>query len=339
MKPIKIFTFPALRTFNRFVKYFNYKTDNSLPILELPEQVGNGNILSLDIFNDISINFLDGMIKRETILEFKNSSNFTILHFIYNYINPLFLKCGCDEPWKEVDQFQHAIVAQSFNENCQVKLKTNKLYCSYVISISKAAYLNNRNYCSQRIAGDLKTIFEEKGGNSDFFHNGSYNLEIADVIKRIDISKLGSFEHFIFLEAQVHELINQHLIQFKKDVRNAGKLQSLSAYEVEAIHQATIFIENHLAEIKTVSQVARQVGLNNNKLQQGFNELFNLSVKKFIQSTRMKVAKDLLLNSEESISQIVYIIGLNSTSYFSKLFKEHYEVSPSTFRIKKFPKD
>ncbi len=46
----------------------------------------------------------------------------------------------------------------------------------------------------------------------------------------------------------------------------------------------------------------------------------------------MKLAKDLLLNFDYSISEIVYMVGLSSRSYFSKIFRDQYGTSPSEFR-------
>ena len=45
-------------------------------------------------------------------------------------------------------------------------------------------------------------------------------------------------------------------------------------------------------------------------------------------------AKELLLNTDLNITEITYKIGINSRSYFSKLFKEKYGMSPKVFQNK-----
>ncbi|SFG00905.1 AraC family transcriptional regulator [Salegentibacter agarivorans] len=334
MKPIKIFTSPALQTFNRLANHLENRTINSpLPILEISEKLGKGTILALDIFDDISVILFSGHFKNDLLLDLiTNVEN--PLNFIYNCNTPFNYKYGNKNAWRELDQFQHAIISNSSNTNIQVKLKANKRYYSYIISISKAVYLNNRNYCTQTIAAYLKIIFEKKDKTPAYFHNGSYNLEIANILKQVNLENFSSFEHRIFLEAKIHELINQHLLQYKRDIDNSANTSNLFSYEVKAIHEAAVFIQNHIDEIKTVGQVARYVGLNSNKLQRGFNQIFNISVNSFIRNARMSKAEELLINSEETICQIVSKIGLNSNSYFSRLFKKKYKVSPSQFRIK-----
>lgn len=311
----------------------NRTINSPLPILEISEKLGKGNILALDIYNDISVILVSGHFKNDLLLHLiTNVEN--PLNFIYNYNTPFDYKHGNNNTWRELDQFQHAIISNSPKTNTKVKLKANKLYYSYIISISKAVYLNNRNYCTQTVADYLKIIFEEKDSTPDFFHNGTYNLQIANILKEINLQNFSSFEHHIFLEAKIHELINQHLLQYKRDIDNSANTSNLFSYEVKAIHTAAVYIQNHMDEIKTVEQVARYVGLNSNKLQRGFNQLFNISVNSFIRNARMSKAEELLINSEETVCQIVSKIGLNSNSYFSKLFKEKFKVSPSQFRIK-----
>lgn len=50
-----------------------------------------------------------------------------------------------------------------------------------------------------------------------------------------------------------------------------------------------------------------------------------------MQQVKLEAAKELLSTTEYNISQIVNMIGLNNRSYFSKIFKEKYKVSPKYF--------
>lgn len=59
--------------------------------------------------------------------------------------------------------------------------------------------------------------------------------------------------------------------------------------------------------------------------------MFDLTVNKYIQQEKLEAAKDLLISSDHNVSQIVSMIGLNNRSYFSKIFKERYGVSPKFF--------
>lgn len=108
----------------------------------------------------------------------------------------------------------------------------------------------------------------------------------------------------------------------------------LRSSEVELIRRVAQTIKSNISELQTVEKLAREVGLNINKLQEGFKILYHTTVSSYVQQMRLEMAQNLLLNSDYNISEIVNIIGLSSKSYFSKIFKDAYEISPSTFRKK-----
>jgi len=49
----------------------------------------------------------------------------------------------------------------------------------------------------------------------------------------------------------------------------------------------------------------------------------------FIRSIRLKYAKELLLNTDKSVSEVAYEVGFNDPSWFSRAFKNEFGFSPS----------
>lgn len=52
----------------------------------------------------------------------------------------------------------------------------------------------------------------------------------------------------------------------------------------------------------------------------------------FVRSIRLQKAKDLLLNSDLTISEIAYDVGFADPSYFTRTFQQEFETSPRDFR-------
>ena len=99
-------------------------------------------------------------------------------------------------------------------------------------------------------------------------------------------------------------------------------------------------IENEIDVLGSIMNLASRVGLNQNTLQEGFNHLYKKSVNQYIRDVRLHKAKVLMENSDLNITEITYKIGINSRSYFSKLFKEKYGVSPKAYiAINRKPKN
>lgn len=62
--------------------------------------------------------------------------------------------------------------------------------------------------------------------------------------------------------------------------------------------------------------------------------LTGLSVNEFIRGIRMQKAKDYLSTGEYSISEVSYMVGINSLRYFRQCFKESYGMTPTEFMKK-----
>ncbi|MFD2540770.1 helix-turn-helix domain-containing protein [Lacinutrix gracilariae] len=60
----------------------------------------------------------------------------------------------------------------------------------------------------------------------------------------------------------------------------------------------------------------------------------NRTTSAFIRSQRLKLAKELLQKSDATISEIAYLVGFNTSSYFIKYFKEIYHCTPNEFQSK-----
>ena len=59
--------------------------------------------------------------------------------------------------------------------------------------------------------------------------------------------------------------------------------------------------------------------------------LIDLSPQDFIINTRLKFAKNLLVEGNSNIKEVAYESGFTNPKYFSTSFKKYYGVSPSGF--------
>ncbi|MGC9344398.1 MAG: helix-turn-helix domain-containing protein, partial [Bacteroidales bacterium] len=82
----------------------------------------------------------------------------------------------------------------------------------------------------------------------------------------------------------------------------------------------------------TVDDLARNVGLSRSMLHRRLKKITGKSAGTIIIEKRLETACDMLKNDDATISEIAYQVGLNSPSYFNKVFKKHFKVSPGDFK-------
>ncbi len=58
----------------------------------------------------------------------------------------------------------------------------------------------------------------------------------------------------------------------------------------------------------------------------------NLSTSDFIKHIRLEKAKEMLLSTNHSVSQVAYKVGFSDANYFSRSFSKTYGTPPSIYR-------
>ncbi len=92
------------------------------------------------------------------------------------------------------------------------------------------------------------------------------------------------------------------------------------------------YINNNLNTQISLEDLASIAGHNSNYLCRIFKKEFGVTPIKYINDLKLSKAKDLLRNSNMTITEIAETLGFYSVHYFSKFFKEKEDMSPLEFR-------
>lgn len=101
-------------------------------------------------------------------------------------------------------------------------------------------------------------------------------------------------------------------------------------------HEIRLYIATHLTENLSIDSICAKYSISPSTLYQLFQKVFGQSVVKVIRQERIKRAKELLLDSRLSISDIASQVGILDANYFTRIFKAEIGVTPKIFR-KNYP--
>ncbi len=99
-----------------------------------------------------------------------------------------------------------------------------------------------------------------------------------------------------------------------------------------ALNRAVEYIESNLARDIPVSELARRCGVSQGHLNLLFQTEFGAGANHYILSKRMRLARQLLLNTYYTISEVAGICGFSGGNYFTRAFKQYYGVTPGKYR-------
>ncbi len=106
----------------------------------------------------------------------------------------------------------------------------------------------------------------------------------------------------------------------------------LSKSELSKIASLGAYVSDNFDTRMTILKLSRLFVISPKKIQVVVNQIYVDSVGHYISKLRMGHAKHLFGTTGLNVSENYSRIGIYSPSYFSKLFKNRYGMSPSTFR-------
>lgn len=333
MKIIQVASLPLSAVIEELANQFNTKPHEEAGehILTLPKHVGSGKITGINFDGGLGIIQYDCTFKEDTEIQFIVNKVHP-LKFIYIIQGKLFHRFENEEETHVVNQFQNAIVASSDKHGHILNFKKDIHTSIFSLEINREAFKEKSSYQHDGMNARLKNLFQDIDAEYSFYYEGEYSLKMADIFKKIEDFEGSDFLHMIFMESIAYQTLVHQISQYLDDQRGEKNRTVLRRTEVEQIMEAANYINNNLATYSSMPILTKLTGLNASKLQEGFKHLHDKTVNQFVYEARLDLAKDLLLNTDYSISEIVYKIGLSSKSYFSKIFKDEYGVQPSTFR-------
>ena len=77
--------------------------------------------------------------------------------------------------------------------------------------------------------------------------------------------------------------------------------------------------------------LGKKLGMSRTHFYCKLKAIIDLHPTEFIQTFRLKNAVLLLKNNYGNISEVAFSIGFNSLTYFTRLFKKHYGMTPSDY--------
>jgi AraC family L-rhamnose operon regulatory protein RhaS len=92
------------------------------------------------------------------------------------------------------------------------------------------------------------------------------------------------------------------------------------------------WIQTHYSEDFNVGDISDQFAISSRTLSRKIKQVTNLSFNNYVHRVRINQAMNLLLYSEQSITDIAFEVGYKDSNYFSTKFKRFTNKKPSDFR-------
>lgn len=102
--------------------------------------------------------------------------------------------------------------------------------------------------------------------------------------------------------------------------------------EKDFIYDIISYISAHFQQDITLSTIAETFGYEYHYLSRQFNQHFHMNFKQFLNIYRIEYAREQLLNTQNSITEIALNSGFQNMRTFNRVFLEQTGITPSKYR-------
>lgn len=121
---------------------------------------------------------------------------------------------------------------------------------------------------------------------------------------------------------------------YGKNVRLVIRESSDSLYSKDELFNKAValIIEDASSNCITVNYLAKELGCSRRKLERVFAKHIKVSIKRLIDDQKIKLIKELLINSNLNVDEIAFKVGFQGQENLSRFFKRLVKMNPSEFR-------
>ncbi len=299
--------------------------------INLPEKVGKGwlqqinyrggiSVIEVNVFlkEEINLNYIQGHLHPLKILLNKKGR---VKHQFHDKNEPEYLK--------ELGSVALASVAEQYHT---IFLPKNQQVSLISIRINRKKFEKYIEEFTETMDINIAALLRDVNGINPYFFETYYDYQTSQILEKYFDLEHDTVVENLHLLGLTYQLISIQFNRIKSDnllsIDEKKKVRSYSEKIIEAANS----IKSNITEFTTVIELANKVNLNTKKLQLGFNEMFGMSVLEYVTDYRLKKVKSMLSETDLTISEICYRLGINSPSYMSKIFKEKFGISPKDYR-------
>ena len=256
------------------------------------------------------------------------------LHFVYCLEGTCrhTFEDGFEEAGKTMERYQSVILANRSSGRSHWYFPKDQPLAICIIQVIRKKFLKKQLKGMEQLNNRLYEVFHDLDHEKRFSFYGAYDLKMAKSAEALMGIEAKNLMASMKIEGLLYQLLARHITDHDTYVSSEQTPKNLLKRELEAVRKLADAIAGNPAKNYRLDALSEETGLSQAKLQEGFRHFFNRTVTQYIRHVRLESARDYLRESDMNISQVVYSVGFSSRSYFSKIFRAKYGMSPSTFK-------
>ena len=164
---------------------------------------------------------------------------------------------------------------------------------------------------------------EENKNDSDILKK-----HMAKIVWGLNKKKIG----YRFSVGSEVALLLSHVMRNSKKVKIKEFTHVDKNSQLLKIQEILDYINENFTKGVTLNDISDKVFFSTGHLSRFFKDMMGVSFQEYLDYVRVDKASDLLLSTDKLITQVAHESGLASTKTLNRLFRDHFDCTPSRFR-------
>jgi len=308
--------------------------ETKLDCLELAMSIeptlGQGKMLSFKLSNGISFLMFNGTLKEDLHIHmppklfqpicFHYVVKGSLSHFLMN-----------EEIQYSLRPLQSSISTNQHKRKQHIVINQGEEQSVLIIMINREKYFEKVDCYINDMPPKMQDIFNDIKSENKFLYEANYSMRVGDIITDIKNDLNKDIVRSTFVEGKILELISYSVRQFRDDNEEERKQVLLRQSDVDKIKEAKSIMDQELLNPPTIKQLAKRIGVNQNKLKSAFKEIYDSTIRTYIINKRLDMARALILTDNYTLAEVANEIGYTNYGHFSRLFKRRYDMLPKEY--------
>lgn len=231
-----------------------------------------------------------------------------------------------------IESYQNAIIRYKANVPVNYRMTSKKIIRLNIIQICPEPYLKRNHRYVELLEHNFKDMFLSTDATKFYNHFGNFNLKIADYIRQLNHCSSSGMIRALMMEGYVNVILALQLTEYENYTKNLKLPDSVTNEDILKVHTASEIIQKNVHQNLAVAKLAQMVLLPEPKLQMGFKFLYHKTVNNYTKEIKLQTAHSYLLETDLTVSEIVYKVGYSSRSYFTQIFFDRFGILPNEFK-------
>lgn len=173
-------------------------------------------------------------------------------------------------------------------------------------------------------------IFEREYFNCKHNKNDSEILKVhlAKIVWQLHKKDIG----YRFSIGSEVVLLLSHVMRSSRESELKELSQADKDDQLSKIKEILDYINDNFEQGITLNDIANKVYFSAGHLSRFFKEMMGISFQEYLDYIRIDKASELLLSTNKLITEVAHESGLSSTKTLNRLFRDHFDCTPSEFR-------